>query len=74
MTQPPDFVASDKSLVCKLQRSLYGLKQAPRAWYERLRKFLLVYGFKARNCDHSLFIYQATDIQLYATICIGICG
>lgn len=26
MTQPPGFVAKDKSFVCKLQRSLYGLK------------------------------------------------
>ncbi|MCI96738.1 hypothetical protein A2U01_0118038, partial [Trifolium medium] len=28
MAQPPGFIQSDKTLVCKLQKALYGLKQA----------------------------------------------
>lgn len=38
------------------------------AWYERLRKFMLQYGFKASSCDHSLFIYHAKSVQLYALV------
>lgn len=45
MSQPPGFLSSDKSLVCKLNKALYGLKQAPRAWYERLHAALIHFGF-----------------------------
>jgi len=37
MQQPQGFESSDKTLVCKLQKSLYGLKQAPRQWFDRLK-------------------------------------
>lgn len=67
-TQPPGFVAKDKTLVCNLQRSLYGLKQTPCAWSDRLRKFLVQYGFKTSSCDHSLFIYHTTGVQLYVYV------
>ena len=39
----------------KLKKALYGLKQAPRAWYERLRDFLLLKGFKMEKVDTTLF-------------------
>ena len=32
-----------------------GLKQAPRAWYERLRDFLIMQGFKIGRVDTTLF-------------------
>lgn len=32
MTQPPSFMSSDKTLVCKLHKAIYGLKQAIRDW------------------------------------------
>eukprot|EP00253_Pinus_taeda_P028286 PITA_28286 len=34
MEQPPDFIQTNSSLVCRLKKSLYGPKQAPRACAE----------------------------------------
>ena len=41
--------------VYRLHKALYGLKQAPRAWYERLRDFLIMQGFKIERVDTTLF-------------------
>lgn len=68
MVQPPGFEASDKSLVCKLNRALYGLKQAPRAWYERLTSVLIQFGFKSSRCDPSLFTYTQAGNLLYVLV------
>ena len=68
MTQPPGFEHHDKTLVCKLNKALYGLKQAPRAWYEKLHQALLHFGFLPSKCDHSLFVYQQTDVCLFALV------
>ncbi|WVZ75898.1 LOW QUALITY PROTEIN: hypothetical protein U9M48_023917 [Paspalum notatum var. saurae] len=38
-----------------LHKALYGLKQDPRAWYERLRDFLIMQGFKIGKVDMTLF-------------------
>ena len=44
--QPQGFVdVNNKNMVCRLHKALYGLKQAPRAWYERLHKYLVKFGF-----------------------------
>jgi histone deacetylase 1/2 len=68
MAQPPGFVNSDPSLVCKLHKALYGLKQAPRAWYERLTNALVSFGFHPSKCDPSLFVYSHKGITLYVLI------
>lgn len=68
MVQPPGFEASDKSLVCKLNKALYGLKQAPRAWYERLTKALLQFGFCPSRCDPSLFTFSAQGARLFVLV------
>jgi hypothetical protein len=34
---------------------LYGIKQAPRAWYECLRDFFIVKGFKVKKVGPTLF-------------------
>jgi histone deacetylase 1/2 len=68
MTQPSDFEAPDKSLVCKLHKSLYGLKQAPRAWYDRLTQALLQLGFVKSKCDPSLLIHTQQGTSTYVLI------
>ena len=56
MFQPERFVQSPSGHVCKLHKALYGLKQAPRAWFDRLRKAMLQWGFQNSKADSSLFI------------------
>ncbi|WVZ92668.1 hypothetical protein U9M48_038714 [Paspalum notatum var. saurae] len=53
---PPRFEDPRKpNHVYRLHKALYGLKQAPRAWYERLRDFLIMQGFKIGKVDMTLF-------------------
>jgi hypothetical protein len=60
--QPPSFEDSKKpNHVYKLSNALYDLKQAPRAWYERLRDFLVLKGFKIRKVDITLFTKKIED-------------
>ena len=68
MVQPPGFVDSNKSMVCKLKKAIYGLKQAPRAWYERLTKTLLTFGFIQSKCDPSLLVFKIDSACLYMLI------
>ena len=70
MKQPPGFENPKfPNRVYKLQKALYGLKQAPRAWYDRLKTFLLVQGFKMGCVDKTLFLMRfGTDfllVQIY---------
>lgn len=61
MEQPPGMSdPQHPTHVCKLQRALYGLKQAPRAWFDRLSKFLISYGFFCSLVDPSLFICHSS--------------
>ena len=54
--QPPSFEdPRNPNHIYRLQKALYGLKQAPRAWYERLRDFLIIQGFKIGRVDTTLF-------------------
>lgn len=59
MDRPFGFVSSNPTQVCRLNKAIYGLKQAPRAWFERLTKTLLQFGFRTSKCDLSLFIYAS---------------
>jgi histone deacetylase 1/2 len=68
MSQPPGFVNSDNTLVCKLHKSLYGLKQAPRAWYDRLTTALLHLGFVKSKCDPSLMVHNQHGTCTYVLI------
>lgn len=47
--------------VCKLNKALYGLKQAPKAWYDRLKGFLVKWGFQASKSNTSLFIQRVGE-------------
>jgi len=54
--QPPGFEdPRNPNHVYRLHKALYGLKQALRAWYERLRDFLIMQGFKIGRVDTTLF-------------------
>jgi Reverse transcriptase (RNA-dependent DNA polymerase) len=56
---------------------LYGLKQASRAWYERLHKVLIAYGFKRTKTDSAIYVYGSGSNQIlfstYVDDFIGIC-
>lgn len=67
-TKPPGFISTDTSLVCKLNKAIYGLKQAPRAWYDRLTKTLINFGFEQCKCDPSLLIFNNKGCCIYMLI------
>ena len=54
--QPPGFEDHRyPNHVCRLHKALYRLKRAPRAWYEHLRDFLIIQGFKIGRVNTTLF-------------------
>lgn len=58
MEQPKGFVdPKHLKAVCKLKKALYGLKQTPRAWYEKLKRALIEWGFK-NAISNTLLFYQ----------------
>ena len=61
--QHPGFEDSrNHNHVYMLYKELYGLKQTPRAWYERLRDFLIMQGFKIGRVDTTLFTKDVNGI------------
>lgn len=69
MSQSDGFVSSTQpGIVCKLHKALYGLKQAPRAWFDRLRAFLLSFGFSSSKSDCSLFIKYTATYRLFILV------
>jgi hypothetical protein len=67
MEQTPGF-EKDGSLVCQLKKSLYGLKQAPKAWYEKIDKFFLNFGFKCCESNHSIYVLHVNDDTLIVAL------
>jgi hypothetical protein len=61
MEQPPGYIQSNSSLVCRLKKSLYGLKQAPRAWYAKMDRFLLDTGFSRCHSDSNVYTKKVND-------------
>ncbi|GJU37394.1 ribonuclease H-like domain-containing protein [Tanacetum coccineum] len=61
MTLPPGF-DTNKSKVCKLNKSLYELKQAPRQWNAKLTQALIKHGFMQSKFDYSLFTKNSDNI------------
>ncbi|KAM1936807.1 hypothetical protein ACFX15_014034 [Malus domestica] len=56
MTQPEGFMSkSEKTKVCKLQRSIYGLKQASRSWNIRFDTEIKTFGFTQNEDDNCVY-------------------
>ncbi|KAM2676504.1 hypothetical protein EV1_003163 [Malus domestica] len=56
MTQPEGFMfKSEKTKVCKLQRSIYGLKQASRSWNIRFDPEIKTFGFTQIEDDNCVY-------------------
>ena len=72
MSQPQGFV-DEKHLeyVCRQHKALYGLKQAPRAWFERLHKALLQFGFASSKTDQFLFFRITSTHTTYILVYVG---
>ncbi|KAG8480057.1 hypothetical protein CXB51_025173 [Gossypium anomalum] len=71
MQQPPDFVQYDSTgqpFVCRLKKALYGLRQAHRAWFDKLKRFLVLIGFVVSKSDASLFIRITSESVLYVLV------
>ena len=69
MSQPQGFVdEKHPKYVCRLHKALYGLKQAPRAWFERLHKALLQFGFVSSKADQSLFFRITSTHTTYILV------
>lgn len=58
MDQRIGFNSEFPDKVCRLNKAIYGLKHAPMAWFERLTRTLIQFGFKASRCDPSLLIHS----------------
>ncbi|KAH9684823.1 retrovirus-related pol polyprotein from transposon RE2 [Citrus sinensis] len=69
MSQPDGFIDAQRSdFVCKLHKSLYGLKQAPRAWYDKLKRCLMSWGFTTTSSDTSLFVRKIKTSMIIVLI------
>ncbi|EOY27051.1 Cysteine-rich RLK (RECEPTOR-like protein kinase) 8, putative [Theobroma cacao] len=62
MKIPPGFDdKKTKRKVCRLKKAVYGLKQSPKAWFNRLNKAIISFGYHQSNADHTLFIKHGSD-------------
>ena len=68
MTQPPGFVSSNKTRVCRLHKAIYDLKQAPRAWFDKLKATLLSFKFSSSKCDPFLFVFSENQFVVYILV------
>jgi len=70
MDSPPGMTDSIGMKVCKLKKALYVLKQFPRAWFGRFTKSMKVFGYRASNSDHTLFLKRGKGrITAFDYIC-----
>ncbi|KAL8088511.1 hypothetical protein AgCh_038335 [Apium graveolens] len=68
MTPPPGLHMTDRSLVCKLEKSLYGLRQASRNWNTKLKATLLTKGYTVSQNDPSLFYKKNGSLVVYLAV------
>ncbi|KAM2674254.1 hypothetical protein EV2_015471 [Malus domestica] len=69
MTQPEGFVSkSEKTKVCKLQRSIYGLKQASRSWNIRFDTKIKTFGFTQNEDDNCVYQKVVGDAVVFLVL------
>ncbi|KAM1074317.1 hypothetical protein ACFX2B_019089 [Malus domestica] len=69
MTQPEGFVSkSEKTKVCKLQRSIYGLKQASRSWNIRFDTEIKTFGFTQNEDDNCVYQKVVGDAVVFLVL------
>ena len=71
MTQPPGFVSSNKTQVCRIHKAIYGLTQAPRAWFDKLKATLRSFKFSSSKHDPSLFVFSENQFVVYILVYVG---
>ncbi|KAM1050580.1 hypothetical protein ACFX13_033042 [Malus domestica] len=69
MAQPKGFVSkSEKTKVCKLQRSIYGLKQAFRSWNIRFDTEIKSFGFTQNEYDNCVYPKVVGDAVVFLVL------
>ncbi|KAM1818379.1 hypothetical protein ACFX11_000180 [Malus domestica] len=69
MTQPEGFVSkSEKTKVCKLQRSIYGLKQASRSWNIHFDTEIKTFGFTQNEDDNCVYQKVVGDAVVFLVL------
>jgi len=62
--KPPKDIKLPNGFCLMLIKALYGLKQSPRAWYQKLRKTLVNWGWRMSAYDPCVFINNGTGLIL----------
>ncbi|KAM0986325.1 hypothetical protein ACFX2C_013510 [Malus domestica] len=69
MTQPEGFVSkSEKTKVCKLQRSIYRLKQASRSWNIRFDTEIKTFGFTQNEDNNCVYQKVVGDAVIFLVL------
>ncbi|KAM1444438.1 hypothetical protein ACFX2I_040587 [Malus domestica] len=69
MTQPEGFVSkSERTKVCKLQRSIYGLKQASRSWNIRFDTEIKTFSFTQNKDDNCVYQKVVGDVVVFLVL------
>jgi len=68
MEQPEGFHQGSDDDVLRLRKGLYGLRQAPRVWHKKLDSVLQELGFAKVRCDHSIWVYQRSDVRVIVPV------
>ncbi|KAM2086334.1 hypothetical protein ACFX1R_023876 [Malus domestica] len=72
MTQPEGFMSkSERTKVCKLQRSIYGLKQASRSWNIRFDTKIKTFGFTQNEDDNCVYQKVVGDAVVFLVLYVN---
>lgn len=66
----PRHIATNKRLVCKLNKYLYGLRQASKEWYNAFSSVVARFGFVRSVLNHSLFTKESGSSFIVLLVCV----